>query len=166
MVVVVSVLGNDTDVDASDTLTVTSVDDTGTSGSVSLVGGVITYDPNGQFESLNAGETDTDTFTYTVSDGNGGSDTATVTMTIDGADDNGDPVAGDDAVNVGEDDGSAPVGVLGNDTDPNVGDTLTVTSVDDTGTTGVVSLVGGVVSYDPNGQFESLAVGETDTDSN
>lgn len=48
--------------------------------------GTFSYDPNGQFEALNAGESDTDSFTYTIGDGNGGTDTATVTVTIDGAD--------------------------------------------------------------------------------
>ena len=156
-------LDNDSDPNAGDTLTVESVDDTGTTGSVSLVGGVVSYDPNGQFESLAVGETDTDSFTYTVSDGNGGTDTATVTITINGANDG--PVASDDAAGVGEDGPAVDINVLDNDTDVDTSDTLTVDSVDDTGTTGSVTLVGGVVSYDPNGQFESLSAGETDTDS-
>ena len=45
------------------------------------------YDPNGQFEYLDVGESTTDTFSYTLSDGNGGTDTATVTVTINGAED-------------------------------------------------------------------------------
>ena len=49
--------------------------------------GSMVYDPNGQFEYLDVGETDTDSFTYTVSDGNGGTDTATVTITISGSED-------------------------------------------------------------------------------
>ncbi|MGB3189234.1 MAG: VCBS domain-containing protein, partial [Limnoraphis sp.] len=49
--------------------------------------GSYNYDPNGQFEALNDGETDTDTFSYTVDDGNGGTDTATVNVTIDGVND-------------------------------------------------------------------------------
>ncbi|AFZ42603.1 Cadherin [Halothece sp. PCC 7418] len=44
--------------------------------------GAFTYNPNGQFEELDDGDTDRDSFTYTVSDGNGNSDTATVTITI------------------------------------------------------------------------------------
>jgi len=44
----------------------------------------ITYNPNGQFENLGAGETATDTFNYTVSDGQGGMDTGTVTVNIIG----------------------------------------------------------------------------------
>ena len=78
---------NDTDPDESDSLTVISIDDTATTGTVSLVGGQITYDPNGQFESLAVGETATDSFDYTISDGNGGFDIATATMTITGVND-------------------------------------------------------------------------------
>lgn len=42
------------------------------------------YDPNGQFGSLGAGQTDTDSFTYTVDDGNGGTDQGTITVTLTG----------------------------------------------------------------------------------
>jgi len=47
-------------------------------------GDSVTYDPNGQFQSLADGETATDTFSYTISDGKGGTSTATVTVTIHG----------------------------------------------------------------------------------
>ena len=45
------------------------------------------YDPNGQFESLRAGQTATDTFTYTLADAAGATSTAAVTITIQGAND-------------------------------------------------------------------------------
>jgi VCBS repeat-containing protein len=91
-------LGNDTDPDAEDEITVSAVN-----GSAIDVGTVITlesgalltlnadgaymYDPNGQFDSLARGEAATDNFTYTASDGNGGTDQATVTVTINGVND-------------------------------------------------------------------------------
>jgi|GEM_PF-5874378 len=53
------------------------------------------YDPNGQFGSLGAGQTDTDSFTYTVDDGNGGTDQGTITVTITGV------VEGNDRDDVG-----------------------------------------------------------------
>jgi VCBS repeat-containing protein len=158
---ILAVVGNDTDPDG-DTLTVGAIDTTGTTGSVSLSGGTVSYDPNGQFESLAVGETAIDTFTYTVTDGNGGTDTATVNVTITGVNDV--PTAVDDNATFGEGDGASVLAVVGNDTDPD-GDTLTVGAIDTTGTTGSVSLSGGTVSYDPNGQFESLAVGDTAIDS-
>ncbi|MEM7465993.1 MAG: Ig-like domain-containing protein, partial [Pseudomonadota bacterium] len=159
---VLDLVGNDTDPDGSDTLTVDAVDTTGTTGTVTLAGGTVSYDPNGQFESLANGETGIDTFVYTVADGNGGTDVATVNVTITG--DNDAPTAVDDNATFGEDQGSSVLNLVGNDTDPDGSDTLTVDAVDTTGTTGTVTLAGGTVSYDPNGQFESLANGETAID--
>jgi VCBS repeat-containing protein len=91
------VLGNDTDVEG-DSLTVSEVNgetaDVGTE--ITLTSGALltlnadgsyTYDPNGQFESLDDGESDTDSFTYTASDGDLGSNEATVTITITGVND-------------------------------------------------------------------------------
>ncbi|MFT5127889.1 MAG: VCBS repeat-containing protein, partial [Rhodothermales bacterium] len=80
---------------------VISVDDGSTTGNVSLAGGVISYDPNGQFENLDDGETAIDSFTYIVSDG-GCSDQATVTITITGVNDC--PEADDQAIIIDEDD--------------------------------------------------------------
>ncbi|MGF1454539.1 MAG: Ig-like domain-containing protein [Alphaproteobacteria bacterium] len=88
--------GADTDGDG-DTLTVTEVNgqaaDVGTeitltSGALLTLNsdGSFDYDPNGQFETLSAGDTATDSFTYTVEDGQGGSDTATVSVTVSGVD--------------------------------------------------------------------------------
>ncbi len=154
------VLANDTDADG-DTLTVSAVDTTGTTGLVTNNGTDVTYDPNGAFDSLGAGESDTDTFTYTASDGNGGTDTATVTITITGSNDGPDAV--DDVGTVGEDSTGTTIFVLANDTDAD-GDTLTVSAVDTTGTTGLVTNNGTDVTYDPNGAFDSLGAGESDTD--
>lgn len=83
------VLNNDSDPDVGDTLTVTAVDTSGTVGALTAwdVDGSFTYDPNGQFEYLQAGGSTTDSFTYTVSDSHGGNDTATVTITISGVND-------------------------------------------------------------------------------
>jgi VCBS repeat-containing protein len=82
------VLFNDFDPDVYDLLTVTAVNTSGTVGAVVAWGplGAFTYDPSGQFEYLQAGNSTTDSFTYTVSDACGGNDTATVTITINGVD--------------------------------------------------------------------------------
>ncbi len=83
----IDVLSNDTDIDASDSLTIDSLNIAGTLGLVTDNGdGTVSYDPNGQFDSLGKGQSATDSFTYTVSDGNGGTDTATVTVVINGVD--------------------------------------------------------------------------------
>ncbi|MDY7076624.1 MAG: Ig-like domain-containing protein, partial [Chloroflexota bacterium] len=156
------VLTNDSDPDTSDTLAVDSIDTTGTQGQVTDNGdGTFDYDPNGQFESLAVGEQAFDTFTYVVSDG-ALTDTASVSITIDGANDA--PTALDDsgaAFTTGEDSSFTTGDVLTNDSDPDTSDVLAVDSIDTTGTQGLVTDNGdGTFDYDPNGQFESLAVGE------
>ena len=82
------VLFNDFDPDVYDLLHVTAVNTSETLGAVIAWGprGAFTYDPNGQFDYLPAGNSTTDSFTYTVSDACGGNDTATVTITINGVD--------------------------------------------------------------------------------
>jgi len=84
--VTANVLANDSD--PADALAVSALDTTGTLGQVTDNGdGTFSYDPNGQFESLGAGDSATDTFTYTVSDGDGGTDTGIVTITVNGVED-------------------------------------------------------------------------------
>ncbi|MEZ5383424.1 MAG: Ig-like domain-containing protein [Microthrixaceae bacterium] len=162
--VAVTPLANDTDPDTSDTLSVSSVDTTGTLGGVSQAGNTLTYDPGTAFQYLSAGETATDTFTYTASDGNGGDVVATVTVTITGL--NADPVAVDDAVTTTED-SPVEVAVLEtgtDDSDPDTADVLTVSAVDSAGTQGTVTQDGNILTYDPGDAFQSLAVGESATD--
>ena len=140
--------GNGADSDADgDTLSITEVDSaavtvdtpvTLTSGALVTLNtdGSFSYDPNGQFDALGETETGTDSFTYTIDDGNGGTATATVTITIDGATgtvSNTAPTASDDSFNIDADSTDNQLDVLANDTDPDGGDTLTITAVDITG---------------------------------
>src|SRR5206468_3757973 len=85
--VAIDVLANDTDVDNGAVLSVDSVTQGANGGAVTNNGTDVTYDPNGAFESLAAGETATDTFSYTVTDEHGATSTATVTVTITGQND-------------------------------------------------------------------------------
>ena len=134
-------LTNDTDADG-DTLSILSVSGAGTTGTVTLNGTDVVYDPDGEFEDLGVGETATDTFTYTVSDGNGGTATSTVTVTITGVNDA--PVAAPDTA-AGNEDSPITGNVLTNDQDPD-GDTL------------LASLgtppANGTVVVNPDGSFE------------
>ena len=92
-----SVLLNDSDTDPGDAISVIRIngEDVATgavaiaSGAlVSFVGdGSFSYDPNGQFDSLAAGEPLIDTFEYTISDLAGGTDTALVAIQITGIND-------------------------------------------------------------------------------
>jgi VCBS repeat-containing protein len=152
------------DADASDSHGFT-VDTTGTVGLVTNNNdGTFSYDSNGKFASLAQGETATDSFHYTVDDGNGGSATQTATVTIIG--ENDAPVTQDIAGSANEH--GPAITLTAEFSDPNASDTHTVT-VDQSGTLGLVTehvLAGEVTfSYDPNGQFASLAQGETATDS-
>ena len=87
------VLSNDTDADASSSLSVSAISG-GTVGQA-LAGdhGTLTLAADGSYtyvadqsdaDALAAGATGTDTFTYTVSDGAGTTDTATLTITVTG----------------------------------------------------------------------------------
>lgn len=60
---------------------------------------------------------------------------------------------------------TAANGVLANDVDPDTGDLLQVVSITGSANGGLVSMnANGSFTYDPNGQFALLAVGETATD--
>jgi VCBS repeat-containing protein len=115
----IAVLANDSDVDGN-ALSITSIDTTGTIGSVTDNGdGTFTYDPDDEFD-LEVGEEATDSFTYTISDGNGGESTATVFITINGVDDGSTPgqiingTAGRDQL-IGTDGDDVITGGLGRD---------------------------------------------------
>src|SRR5258708_6336487 len=124
--------------------------------------GTFSYDPNGAFISLAAGQTATDKFLYTVTDAAGASSTATVTMTVTGQND--PPVASDVSAGVLEHGPAAKV--TASFTDPDIGGTHTFSV--DTSTDATKGKVtdnhDGTFSYDPNGAFISLAVGQIATD--
>ena len=159
------VLSTATDVDASDVLSVASVTD-GANGSASInLDGSVTYTPNaGAYDSLAAGETATDTFTYTISDGAGGTVTGTATVTVTGTND-APTLVGSASADILEDAGSVTLDVLSTATDVDASDVLSVASVTN-GTNGTATVnLDGSVSYTPNaGAYDSLAVGETATD--
>ena len=183
----IDVLANDSDVDNGDTLGVAAVAGQAIVASGSAVAvasgalvtlnldGTLGYDPNGAFEFLSAGESATDSFSYTVEDSLAAVAGATVTVTIDGITDTTGPVDDDFVTN--ED--TAVSGNLfadngnGLDGDPGSVGSLTIVAVE-----GVEASVGqtiagplgadlltvdvdGIFTYDPNGAFEFLAVGET-----
>jgi VCBS repeat-containing protein len=140
------VLSNDSDPNVGDTLTVIAVNTSGSVGAVSAwdADGSFTYDPNGQFEYLQAGDSATDNFIYAVSDSDDGTDTATVTITINGVNDS--PVAVNDSA-ITDEDTPVIIDVLDNDLDVD-GDTLTVDSVTQ-GTNGSVINNSSNVTYTP-----------------
>jgi VCBS repeat-containing protein len=85
------VLTNDTDLDATDNVTVTAFDAVSANGAAVNVNtdGSYSYDPRSvaALNDLDLGETATDSFTYTIGDGNGGTSKATVTIKVEGSND-------------------------------------------------------------------------------
>ena len=180
---------NDTDLDATDVLTVTDVRtgaETGT-GTPGLIGGdltgtygTLTIAEDGSYEyvadqpaadALAVGNTATDTFTYTISDGNGGTDTAEITITVTGTGTNDAPVAVDDTGAVNEDATlvvNQANGLVDNNDSDLEGDTLTITAGEGItlGAYGTLTLAtDGSYSYIANTAVaNALAVGETVTD--
>jgi hypothetical protein len=131
---------DDTDVEGG-SLTVSGVTDP-TGGTVSLDSGTITFTPDTDLCGDNVAG-----FDYTVEDGDGGSATGHVTIDLTCAND--DPVAGDDDATVTEDTATDVTGgLLGDDTDVDESDTLSIASVSGA-SGGTVQLVAGVVTFTP-----------------
>ncbi len=86
-------LGNDSDVDGDTLATVVQTNTPGSAGGLFSIdaNGQVSFDPNGAFDDLEAGESRTTSFSYTVSDGQGGTATATVTVTVNGVADDPEP---------------------------------------------------------------------------
>lgn len=166
--------GADTDVDHA-SLTVSSVsgDANNVGTGIILASGLsVQIDANGDvtagstpaLDSLAAGASVIETITYTASDAAGASATATVEITVTGTNDA--PVAVNDRALTEAAAAIASIGLLANDSDVDTGDSFSLTSLDTTGTQGLVTDNGdGTVSYDPNGAFAGLAAGTSAEDS-
>ncbi|WP_229676226.1 beta strand repeat-containing protein [Polaromonas eurypsychrophila] len=116
------VLTNDTDVDATDTRTVTTITGGTVGSAVNGTYGTITLSADGSYsyvanrpsvQALAAGQTAVDTFTYTVSDTAGATSSTTLAITVTGVNDA--PVLTDTAVAMAavNEDAGAPVGAVG-----------------------------------------------------
>jgi len=119
-----AVLTNDTDPDPGDTLTVSAVGTPNHGGSV-----VINATQDGLIYTPAAGFIGIETFTYTVKDSGEATDQAVVTITVSQVVVNHPPVANDDAYSVDENSSNNALAVLSNDSDPDSGDTITISAV-------------------------------------
>jgi VCBS repeat-containing protein len=158
-------LANDTDING-DVLTALLVDDPDH--------GTLTLNADGSFTYTHDGSgTLSDSFTYKANDGDLESSPATVTLTITPPD-NAAPIAFDDVATTLHTD-TVTLFPLSNDSDSD-SDPLSLLSVAGNPATngseyilpsGAKIIIGadGAVTYDPNGAFDSLAAGETATDS-
>ena len=101
----------------------------------------------------------------TQSDSDSSNDDSSATTHVN----NSQPVVTDD-IGKTDEDNAASFNILVNDSDADAGDVLTISDIAGLGTSGAlpsgatVAVVGGQLEYDPNGQFETLAVGASTTD--
>ena len=175
-----TVISDDTDVDASSSLTVTAIQHSGAGGATSVSAGTtrangassigtygtLTIGADGSYSYVAGSSTGTDVFTYTVSDG---TETTTTTLTITVGASNNAPSAVADTDSVNEDatvtQSSGSSLLTADDTDGD-GDSLTVTQIKKDG--GTNSAVSGGSSYNSSGTsvtgtYGTLTVGADGT---
>ncbi|MQG87358.1 MAG: tandem-95 repeat protein [SAR202 cluster bacterium] len=163
------VLTNDIEPDTSDSKMVTKLNGTDLdSGTNSLTvtsskgatftineDGAFSYDPTASTElkALDPGDTAEDQFTYTMSDPHGQTSQTTITFTVNGVNDT--PVATDDAYATGQTQTLTvdPAGVLGNDSDADADDTITVTQINSSGSLIGTSVEGATITMNSDGSF-------------
>jgi VCBS repeat-containing protein len=156
--ITVDVLANDSDVDTTDTLTVTGASLQSGSGSVAVVSNQVSWSPGTDYDYLAVGESAQVVIDYTIEDSQGAPSSATLTLSVTGSNDG--PVA---AVDTGSTDENAAitVDVLANDSDVDTTDTLTVTGASLQSGSGSVAVVSNQVSWSPGTDYDYLAVGES-----
>ncbi len=110
--------------------------------------------PDADLDHLKEGEVVTQIYTITVDDGNGGTATRDVTVTINGKNENPEPVV--DTGSVSENTPEVSGNVLGNDQDIN-GDSLTVTQVNGSDPSTAVATEYGTVTINPDGSYTYTA---------
>lgn len=161
--IVIDLLANDGDPDvvSGDTISLWSVN-ASTQGYLWVSGtSTVDYSPNGQFDYLAPGQSADDTFSYTIADNYGEQDSANVIVTVTGVNDN--PIGAEDTF-VTDEDSPITVDVILNDTDVDDGDVLSLGSFNTVTAIGSVTSSGNQITYDPNGKFQGLGVGEEGID--
>ena len=166
----VDVLANDTDVDAGDDPATFSLDSVsiasvtglvgGGTGSVSIEGNQLRFDPGTDFDELDAGDTATVVVDYTMSDDEGVGSAAQATITVTGVNDA--PVVQDVSASAVEDGPQVTGLFLGDDVDADddgVALTYSIVSLPTEGV--VVDIDDNVFTFDPGDDFQDLADGET-----
>ncbi|MFD0916460.1 Ig-like domain-containing protein [Pseudahrensia aquimaris] len=166
-----NVLANDSDVDdVSPSFFVTTFTANGSTvaagGDITLSNGAVlsvaasgsvTLTQNGAFNALEQSATSEVAFAYTVTDTDGATDTAAAIITLSGVNDT--PIANVDFATLDlatMTSGTVALDLLGNDTDPDVGDSVSLSTINGTdvttattGTPAVITLASGaMVSYD------------------
>ena len=171
---------NDTVVDVNDTITVTAVNGNPANVGVPIAigdGGILTlnadgsysFDPNGQYESLDDGENLPQTVNYTITTDDGSTATTTLVITVNGVNDAPTAVNDVEPVAFGEDAGvtAGSINLLANDSDVDI-EPITAVAAATSSAAGadVVVNADGTYTYDASSfaGFQALAAGETTTD--
>ena len=145
-----------TDVDTGSTLSF-ALNGAAPAGLTFNSNGTYSFNPaNSAYQSLAVGQSQVITVPYTVTDNTGATSTANLVITVNGTNDA--PVANVNTVATTEDTvlTIAPATLLGNDTDVDSGDVLSVFSVQDA-VGGTVALVGGNIVFTPTPQYSGAA---------
>ncbi|MFV0458992.1 MAG: Ig-like domain-containing protein [Actinomycetales bacterium] len=157
---VTALVENGSDPDRADTLSLTGVDDSATQGTASVVDGAVHYDPAGAWDHLAPGETAVDTVTFTLADDHGATVNAVLRITVTGLNDA--PTAVTDYSGTDEQN-PVTVDALLNDTDVDgPHNELVLVSAQAPVGLGSATVVAGQVHFDPAGEFERLAPGESE----
>ncbi len=156
--VLVDVLANDDDADDGAVLTVIAASAPAGQGSASIVGNQVEFDPGGDFDHLNVGDSAVVVVSYTIQDEHGATASSTINVTVTGTNDG--PVANPDVASTSEN-AAVLVDVLANDDDVDDGAVLTVTAASAPAGQGTASVVANQVQFDPGSDFDYLAVGES-----
>ncbi|MDV3457701.1 Ig-like domain-containing protein [Sphingomonas sp. HF-S4] len=156
--ILINVLANDTDVDIGAVLTVTTASAPAGQGNAAVVGNQVQFNPGADFNHLAVGATQLVTLSYSITDQFGATSASTVSVTVTGTNDG--PIANPDTATTTEN-ATVVINVLANDTDPDTGATLTVTTASAPSGQGSAAVVGNQVQFTPGSDFDYLAVGES-----
>ncbi|HRQ42523.1 MAG TPA: Ig-like domain-containing protein [Chloroflexota bacterium] len=138
-----TIMDNDSDPDGDDFITLMAVGTPDQGGTAVLSGNTILYTPAPDFVG-------TETFTYTIHDMGGLTDTAVVTVDVDN--ENDAPTAVDDSYTVDENSSDNIFTVLDNDSDIDVGDSLSISEVSSP-VNGTAVISGTAILYTPAPDF-------------
>lgn len=159
--VAIDAITNDTDPDHNHVLSLVSVSAPAHSGSATIVGGQVVFDPGTSFDHLAQGDSATVTLDYVMTDEHGATSESTITITVTG--ENDAPTAVADTVTIDQDQAIA-LDPTANDTDPDDHHVLSLVSVSAAPIgEGTATIENGQVKFDPGTDFDHLAQGDTAT---
>lgn len=157
----IAVLDNDTDVDASDTHTVTQASIVSGLGAVTIVDNSIRWAPGTDYDNLALGDTATVHVAYTIKDNHAATDEGVLAIKVAGSND-APTVTAALSEAISEQDSVFVIDLLANATDVDQDAVLSVANFAENGNLGGWILEGNSLRFDPN-HFDPLNTGDTAT---